>query len=149
MTWRLYKYAQWLTRKRFLTSKLYKSANADIVVGSYRHKARPPRPITCCCRGFVAIISPNRTDWRIRMQRMSSTCCCIQIIVYVAKCFLKKYLRKLIRKPFESNIETYKQFCITWCMNICTPVSMLHVYQRNFNRKQMLYSCVEALASIV
>ena len=94
--------------------------------------ARPPRPITCCCRGFVAIISPNRTDWRIRMQRMSSTCCCIQIIVYVAKCFYKKYLRKLIRKPFESNIETYKQFCIIWCMNICTPVSMLHVYQRNF-----------------
>ena len=102
--------------------------------------ARPPRPITCCCRGFVAIISPNRTDWRIRMQRMSSTCCCIQIIVYVAKCLKKKYLRKLIRKPFESNIETYKQFCIIWCMNICTPVSMLHVYQRNFNRKQMLAS---------
>ena len=28
-----------LTRKRFLTSKLYKSANADIVVGSFRHTA--------------------------------------------------------------------------------------------------------------
>ena len=39
MTWRLSNYAQWLTRKRFLTSKLYKSANADIVVGSFRHTA--------------------------------------------------------------------------------------------------------------
>ena len=87
--------------------------------------ARPPRTITCCCRGFVAIISPNRTDWRIRMQRMSSTCCCIQIIVYVAKCLKKKYLRKLIRKPFESNIETYKQFCITWCMNIYIYLFMI------------------------
>ena len=82
MTWRLFKYAQWLTRKRFLTSKLYKSANADIVVGSSRHTAlatphniaRPLRPITCCCRGFGAIISQNRTDWCIRMQRMSLTC---------------------------------------------------------------------------
>ena len=36
---RLFKYEQWLTRKRFLTSKLYKSANADIVVGSFRHTA--------------------------------------------------------------------------------------------------------------
>ena len=148
MTCRLFKYAQWLTRKRFLTSKLYKSANADIVVGSYRHIARPLRPITCCCRGFGAIISPNRTDWCIRMQPMSLTCCCIQIILYVAKCLFFLISTKTQSQDISSNIENHKLFYVTWCMHRCTSVFMLHVYQRNFNRKQMFYSCVEALASI-
>ena len=126
MTWRLFKYAQWLTRKLFLTSKLYKSANADIVVGSSRHTAlatprniaRPLRPITCCCRGFEAIISPNRTDWCIRMQRMPSTCCCIQIILYVAKCILFKYLH-LNRKTFHRTSKTIS--CFT-SHGVCTDV---------------------------
>ena len=81
------------------------------------------------------------------MQRMSSTCCCIQIIVYVAKCIYKKLFSKPQSQDNASHIENHKLFYVTWCMHRCTSLSMLHVYQRNFNRKQMFYSCVEALAS--
>ena len=102
MTWRLFKYARCLTRKRFLTSKLYKSANADIVVDSSRHTAKatarniahPLGPLNFCRRCDGAIIFQNRTDWCIRMQRMSSTCCCIHMLLHVAKCIFKQIFTK-------------------------------------------------------
>ena len=47
--------------------------------------------------------------------------------------FLFNIKRKLNRKAFASNIDTEhrtSQFYVTWCMH--------HVYQRHFNRKQIV-----------
>ena len=99
----------------------------QIVVGSSRHTAlatsrsfaRPLRPITCCCRGFGAIISQNRTDWCIRMQRMSSTRCCIQIILYVAKCIFFFFYESSIERHLHRTSKTIS--CFT-SHGVCTDV---------------------------
>ena len=124
MTWRLFKYAQWLTRKRFLTSKFYKSANADIVVDSSRYTAKatardiahPLGPINFCLRCDGAIIFQNRTDLCIHMPRMSSTCQCIIMLLHVAKCF-------------------FLIFTKTQSQGICMGHAPCLAYQRHFNRK--------------
>ena len=128
----LHNYAQ--SRKRFLTIKLYKSANADIDVDSSRHAVTSLTRLDRSIASFAAMerkfskTEPIGTSVRSACHQHADAFGCFYMLPNV---FFSKYLRKLNCKAFASNIETQKQLYVTW--------GMYHAYQRHFNRKNKCF----------
>ena len=106
---------------------IFDEQTLQIVVGSCRHKAyatprniaRPPRPITCCCRGFGARISQNRTDWYIRMPHVINMLLHSDNFICRQSYFLVNIPRELNRKTFHRTSKTIS--CFT-SHGVCTDV---------------------------